>query len=178
MTTAGGAYTAAELQQIYLDLVVDTFEETGTTPTAADQEILTLWQSVLDRMRADLFSVASDVEWVGKYQLIKRQKERAGLEWNDPRLAAIDLQWADLRPSHGLVYRLAAAGMVTRLVSDEEVERAADVAPTNTRAHVRGWAVASRPDLVKASWSSLVFDPGEGDLIRFPIADARDTSTR
>jgi len=43
---------------------------------------------------------------------------------------------------------------------------------------VRGWAVANRPDLVKASWSSLVFDPGEGDLVRFPIADARDTSTR
>ena len=178
VTTAGGAYTAAELQQVYLDLVLDTFEETGTTPTQADQEILTLWQSVLDRMRADLFSVATEVEWVGKYQLVKRQKERAGLEWTDPRLAAIDLQWADLRPSHGLVYRLAKAGMVTRLVSDEEVERAAAVAPTNTRAHVRGWAVANRPDLVKASWSSLVLDPGEGDLVRFPIADARDTSTR
>jgi len=178
VTTAGGAYTAAELQQVYLDLVFDTFEETGTTPTEADQEILTLWQSVLDRMRADLFSVATEVEWVGKYQLVKRQKERAGLEWTDPRLAAIDLQWADLRPSHGLVYRLAKAGMVRRLVSDEEVERAADVAPTNTRAHVRGWAVANRLDLVKASWSSLVFDPGAGDLVRFPIADARDTSTR
>ena len=91
VTTAGGAYTAAELQQVYLDLVLDTFEETGTTPTQADQEILTLWQSVLDRMRADLFSVATEVEWVGKYQLVKRQKERAGLEWTDPRLAAIDL---------------------------------------------------------------------------------------
>lgn len=178
VATAGGAYTAAELQQVYLDLVLDTFEEMGTTPTAADQEILTLWQSVLDRMRADLFSVATEVEWVGKYQLIKRQKERASLDWSDSRLAAIDLQWADLRPSHGLVYRLAKAGMVTRLVTDEEVERAADVAPTNTRAHVRGWAVAHRRDLVKASWTSLVFDPGEGDLVRFPIADARDTSTR
>ena len=115
---------------------------------------------------------------MGKYQLIKRQKERASLDWSDSRLAAIDLQWADLRPSHGLVYRLAKAGMVTRLVTDEEVERAADVAPTNTRAHVRGWAVAHRRDLVKASWTSLVFDPGEGDLVRFPIADARDTSTR
>ena len=78
----------------------------------------------------------------------------------------------------GLVYRLAKAGLVTRLVSDEDVERAADVAPANTRAHVRGWAVANRPDLVKASWSSLVFDSGEGDLVRFPIADALDTSTR
>ena len=129
-------------------------------------------------MRADLFSVAAQVEWVGKYQLVKRQKERAGLEWNNPRLAAIDVQWADLRPSHGLVFRLAQAGMVHRLVSDEEVERAADEAPTNTRAHVRGWAVRNRPDLVKASWSSLVFDPGQGDLVRFPLADALDTSTR
>ena len=68
--------------------------------------------------------------------------------------------------------------MVRRLVTDEEVERAADEAPANTRAHVRGWAVRNRPDLVKASWSSLVFDPGQGDLVRFPLADALDTSTR
>lgn len=178
VSTAGGSYTAAEIQQIYLDLVLDTFAGTGAQPTDADREILTLWQSVLDRMRADLFSVASDVEWVAKYQLVKRQKERAGLNWKDPRLAAIDLQWADLRPSRGLAYRLAKAGMVTRLVTDEEVEHAADCAPTNTRARVRGWAVANRPDLVKASWTSLVFDPGSGDLVRFPIANARDTSTR
>ena len=176
--TAGGSFTAPEIQQIYLDLVLDTFAETGVEPTEADRELLTRWQSVLDRMRADLFSVSADVEWVGKYQLLSRQRERAGLEWSDPRLAAMDLQWADLRPDHGLAYRLAAAGMVTRLVSEAQVERAADVAPTNTRAHVRGWAVANRPDLVKASWTSLVFDPGEGDLVRFPIAGARDTSTR
>ncbi len=53
---------------------------------------LILWQSVLDRMRADLFWWPPRLNGVGKYQLVKRQKERAGLEWTDPRLAAIDLQ--------------------------------------------------------------------------------------
>ena len=39
--------------------------------------------------------------------------------------------------------------------------------------HARGEAVANRPDLVKASWTSLVFDPGQGDLLRYPIPDTR-----
>ncbi|MDC4233354.1 proteasome accessory factor PafA2 [Actinomyces sp. B33] len=173
--TAGGrSYTAAELQQVYLDLVLAAFDRAGIEPDPQDRRVLDLWQSVLDRMRSDLFSVAADVEWVGKYQLLTRQKERAGLGWSDPRLAAIDLQWADLRPDHGLVARLDAAGLVRRLFTPEQVERAADEPPTNTRAAVRGRAVAEDPQLVRASWTSLVIDPGDGDLIRRPLPDARD----
>ena len=133
--------------------------------------MLELWQSVLDRMRADLFSVAAEVEWVGKYALLGRLKERSGLEWSDPRLQAMDLQWADLRPDKSLALKLSRAGRVRRLFTDEQVEEAADKPPANTRAAIRGGAVSSRPDLVKASWSSLVVDPGAGDLIRYPIAD-------
>ena len=172
-TAGGGSYTAAELQQVYLDLVLDAFDEAGAEPSGDDRLVLEQWQSVLDRMRADLFSVAAEVEWVCKYQLLLRQRERAGLQWSDPRLAAIDLQWADLRPSHGLVHRLDRAGAVKRLFAPERVEAAADEPPANTRARARGEAVANRPDLVKASWTSLVFDPGQGDLLRYPIADAR-----
>ena len=84
----------------------------------------------------------------------------------------MDLQWADLRPEHSLAMRLAKAGRVTRLFTEKQVEEAADTPPTNTRAYGRGLAVARRKDLVKASWTSLVLDPGVGDLIRHPIADA------
>ena len=147
----------------------------GLEPDEVDRLVLDMWQDVLDRMRADLFSVAAEVEWVAKYQLLSRQKERAGLEWSDPRLVAMDLQWADLRPDHSLALALGGAGRIRRLFTDEQVEEAADKAPTNTRAHARGMAVAQRPDLVKASWTSIVIDPGHGDLIRYPIADALDT---
>lgn len=172
-TAGGGSYTAAELQQVILDLVVETFDRLGQTPDEGDRAVLELWQSVLDRMRADLFSVAAEVEWVGKYALLGRLKERSGLEWSDPRLQAMDLQWADLRPEKSLALKLSRAGRVRRLFTDEQVEEAADKPPANTRAAIRGGAVSSRPDLVKASWSSLVVDPGAGDLIRYPIADPR-----
>lgn len=174
ISVAGGcAYTAPELQQVYLDLVLATYDRLGTSPDEADREVLDTWQSVLDRMRSDLWSVASEVEWVAKYQLTSRQRERLGTDWADPRLAAIDLQWSDLRPDHGLVARLAAAGRVRRLFTDAEVEVAADTPPGDTRAWVRGRAVDRVPNLVKASWTSLVVDePGQDRLVRRPIPRA------
>lgn len=175
--TAGGrSYTGPELQQVILDLVLATFERLGVEPDENDRFILELWQDVLDRMRQDLLSVAAEVEWVGKYALLRRSKERAGIEWSDPRLAAMDLQWADLRPDKSLALRLAAAGRVRRFFTDAKVEAAADEAPSNTRARARGDAVATRPDLVKASWTSLVIDPGAGDLVRLPLADAENAA--
>jgi len=170
---SGRSLTAPELQQVYLDLVLDTYDRLGEAPDEEAREVLDAWQSVLDRMRADLFSVATEVEWVAKYQLLSRQRARLGVGWDDPRLAAMDLQWADLRPSRSLVGRLDGAGRVRRLFTPEQVERAADEPPRDTRAWVRGRAVARVPDLVRAAWTSLVVDdPARGRLVRRPIPEA------
>lgn len=170
---SGRSLTAPELQQVYLDLVLAAYDRAGEEPDAAAREVLDLWQSVLDRMRRDLFDVAPEVEWVSKYQLLSRQRERLGADWGDPRLAAMDLQWSDLRPTRSLVARLDAAGRVRRLFAPDEVERAADTPPRDTRAWVRGRAVAQVPALVKASWTSLVVDdPAGGKLVRRPIPEA------
>ncbi len=59
---------------------------------------------------------------------------------------------------------------MTRLVSDEDVERAADVAPP-TRAPTYAVGRANR-GLVKASLVVGLRPEFEGDLVRFPIADA------
>lgn len=172
--TAGGrSLTAAELQQVYLDLVLATYDRLGETPDEESRAVLDLWGDVLDRMRTDLFSVAPEVEWVAKYQLLSRQRERLGVGWDDARLAALDLQWSDLRPAHSLVARLDRAGRVRRLFTPEQVERAADEPPANTRALARGRAVARVPNLVKASWTSLVVDePGRDRLLRRPVPEA------
>ncbi len=179
LSVAGGrSVTGPELQQIYLDLVLATFARLGVDPDDASQEVLDLWQSVLDRMRADLFSVAPDIEWVAKYQLLSRQRERLGLDWSDPRLAAMDLQWSDLRPGHSLVARLDAAGRVHRLFPPDQVEQAADIPPRDTRAWIRGRAVTQVATLVKASWTSLVVDePGRDRLMRRPIPQASGVET-
>lgn len=173
----GGEATAIEIQQRYLDLVQAAFVRTGTEPTGAQSEVMGRWQQVLDGLRDDVFSVAAQVEWVGKYQLLLRQKERLQCGWDDPRLAAMDLQWADLRPDRSLVAALDRAGMVERMFTPEQIEWAADNPPVDTRASARGQAVASDDALVQASWTSLVFDdPSRGVYRRVPLADPTERS--
>ncbi len=168
----GGEITALDLQQRYLDLVVATFERVGKEPSSEETLVLRRWQEVLDGLRADIFSVATQVEWVAKYQLFERQRERLGVAWDDARLAAMDVQWGDLRPSKSLVAALDRAGLVERLCSPEQIAWAADNPPENTRAALRGAAVSSEPDLVQASWTSMVYDdPGSGVYRRIPIGD-------
>ena len=170
---SGRLLTAPEVQQVYLDLVRATYDRLGEAPDGDAREVLDTWQSVLDRLRGDLWSVAREVEWVAKYQLLTRQRERLGVTWGDARLAAMDIQWADLRPARSLVARLDTAGRVARLFTPEEVEAAADTPPRDTRAWARGRAVAEVGTLVKASWTSLVVDdPARGRLVRRPLADA------
>ena len=158
--------------------MLETLDETGQNPDEDTRDLLDTWQRVLDGLRTDMFSVASDVEWVAKYQLFDRQRERLNTDWADPRLAAMDLQWADLREERSLVNRLDRAGRVRRLFTPDDVIRAADTPPQSTRARVRGHAVASMPNVVRASWTSVVVDdPEHNRLVRISLPDASDTTT-
>jgi hypothetical protein len=108
------------------------------------------------------------VDWITKHRVIDGYRERHGLEWDDPRLAAMDLQYHDLRPEKSLFARLGAE----RITTDEEVQLAMTEPPTDTRAYFRGkclqrWA----DDIVAANWDSLVFDVGHEPLRRVPMME-------
>ena len=62
-------------------------------------------------------ALADQLDWVAKYRLIDGYRQRHDLAWDDARLAALDLQYADLRPDKSLFDRLG----VERLTTDEEV---------------------------------------------------------
>ena len=78
--------------------------------------------------------VARQLDWVAKLQLIEAYRERHGLDWDDQRLAALDLQYHDLRPERSLFARLDTE----RLVDEDEVLRGRDRAAATTRAYFRG----------------------------------------
>lgn len=154
----GDEASALELQRALLEIC-----RTYATD-AVDAAVIARWEQVLERLSGDLWSAAREVEWVAKLQLLGRMRgkhatpERPdGLPWDDARLAALDLQWSRL--GDGLATRLAAAGAVERIGSDEEVAAAVSTAPQDTRARLRGGVVAGRPDLVDAAgWSTVVLD--------------------
>jgi Pup amidohydrolase len=171
----GRSLTALEVQREYLEVAAEASARLAGAdgPDAPTREVLDRWGSVLERLRTDRDSCARDVEWVAKLRLLDRLRERDGIGWDHPRLAAMDLQWSDVRPERGIYHRLLAAGAVDRVVTEREVGAAVHHAPEDTRAYFRGEVVARYGDQVSAaSWDSVIFDvPGAPSLQRVPMMD-------
>jgi proteasome accessory factor A len=59
-----------------------------------------------------------------------------------------------------------------RLFTDDQVDKAVEVPPEDTRAWFRGESLRRyRSAVVAANWDSLVFDTGDSNLIRVPMMD-------
>ncbi|WP_278237482.1 depupylase/deamidase Dop [Isoptericola sp. AK164] len=167
----GTTATALEIQRRCVDLV-----ERALAALGSDEEsdaVVTRWRGVLDRLGADPMSCARDVEWVAKLRLLERLRTRDGLDWDHPRLGALDLQWSDVRPERGIYHRLLSSDAVDRITTEEDVARAVHHPPTDTRAWFRGEVMERYADEVSAaSWDSVIFDvAGAASLQRVPMPD-------
>jgi Pup amidohydrolase len=168
--TDGSTVTALEVQWELLDRARKYAEEFGLecVGEAAGAEVLERWEAVLTGLESDPMSLATELDWVAKYRLLEGYRERHGLDWSDARLAAMDLQYHDLRPHKSLAERVG----LTRLTTDDEVERAITEPPDDTRAYFRGKCLQKWPDdIVAANWDSLVFDIGRDPLRRVPMME-------
>jgi Pup amidohydrolase len=167
----GTTMTAIEMQWEYLDRAKKYAEEQGLDCIGAPEigaEVLRRWEQVLIGLESDPDSVAGQVDWVAKRRLMAGYREKHGLGWDDARLAAMDLQYHDLRPERSLAARVG----LERITSDAEVEAAVSEPPHDTRAYFRGkclqrWA----SQIVAANWDSMVFDIGGDPLRRVPMMD-------
>ena len=173
LRTQSGSMTALAIQRAFLDAISPAVTR---VENAQAHRALALWRQVLDALeqwRHDGAGPAAQrVEWVAKYELCEGLRRRSGTGWDDPRLAALDIQWADLRPGRSVVDRLDAAGRIHRLVSEAEIQRAADTPPEGTRAAIRGTAIRRHPQVVGASWTCLLLDvPGAPELARLRLPD-------
>jgi proteasome accessory factor A len=170
----GRTMTALDVQWMYLEAARAWLDLRGSDPEPeATAEVMSLWEEVLTRLGNDVMSCAPMVDWVAKLKLLEGYRSRDGLAWDDHRLSAIDIQWADVRPEKGLVHRLRMRGMLRELVTPEEVAAAQTTPPEDTRAWFRGECVRRFTQQVfSASWDSVVFDvPGRASLQRVPILE-------
>jgi Pup amidohydrolase len=167
----GTTMTAIEMQWEYLDRAKKYAEEQGLECIGAPEigaEVLRRWEQVLIGLESDPDSVAGQVDWVAKHRVVAGYRDKHGLRWDDARLAAMDLQYHDLRPERSLASRLR----LERLTTDAEVATAVTEPPHDTRAYFRGkclqrWA----SQIVAANWDSMVFDIGGDPLRRVPMMD-------
>ena len=166
----GTSMTALELQWHLLSRARDYAERTGLEAVGEEvgAEVLVRWESVLNALETDPMQLADQLDWVAKYRLFDGYRERHGLEWDDARLAAMDIQYHDLRPGSSLARRVG----LQRLTDDDTVAAAVHEPPEDTRAYFRGRCLARfADDIVAANWDSLVFDVGESSLQRVPMME-------
>ncbi|GIU83482.1 MAG: proteasome accessory factor PafA2 [Acidimicrobiales bacterium] len=131
-------------------------------------EVLRRWERVLSTLEADPFELAGQVDWVTKLRVFDAYRSREDLDWSDPKLGAMDLQYHDLRPERSLFARLPTE----RLTDDQQVNAAVEEPPRGTRAFFRGVCLRRwGSSVVAANWDSLVFDIGAETLRRVPMMD-------
>src|SRR4051794_813296 len=170
----GRKLTAVQLQMEYLDLAKKYVEDRlGSDADEQTVDVLARWESVLDRLETDPMQCARELDWVAKLKLLTQYRDRDGLGWDDAKLHAIDLQYADVRPDKGLYHRLVGLGRIDRMLTDEEVATAMHKPPIDTRAYFRGRCLEQYADqIAAASWDSVIFDlPGRESLQRVPTID-------
>jgi proteasome accessory factor A len=167
----GTTCTALDIQWELFSLARKYAEDRGLEclgDEAVGRDVLERWESVLHGLETDPMNVARQIDWVAKLQLVEGYRERHNLDWDDHRLAALDLQYHDLRPNRSLFARLDTE----HIVDPDDVISAVTEPPRRTRAYFRGqclkrWASS----VASANWDSIVFDLGTDPLRRVPMMD-------
>merc|ERR1712034_31771 len=101
------------------------------------------WEQVLASLERDPTELVGQVDWIAKRHLVEGFRDRHDLAADDLRLAALDLQYHDLRPERSLFARMGAEVLA-------DPARATGYPPTDTRAFFRGRCLALWPDRVVA----------------------------
>jgi proteasome accessory factor A len=167
----GTSMSALEAQWELYDRAHKYAEERGLDCIGGDEvgrEVLGRWEATLTGLETDPTSLAATIDWVAKHRLLDGYRQRHDLRWDDARLAAMDLQYHDLRPDRSLAARVG----LEQIVGEAEMTEAMTQPPPGTRAYFRGRCLQRWPEsIVAANWDSLVFDVGGDPLRRVPMME-------
>ncbi|TKB64384.1 MAG: hypothetical protein E8D48_01730 [Nitrospira sp.] len=125
--------SAVDIQERFLDCAVRHYR-------GQDEEtdwVLAQWASVLHDLRGDYQQLVGRVDWASKLWLLDCFREAEHVEWTDPLLKSLDLEYHNLNPAKGLYHGLLEEGRVPRVTTDRLIDLAMDTAPKNTRAYGR-----------------------------------------
>ncbi|MFD4542328.1 Pup--protein ligase [Streptomyces bauhiniae] len=135
---SGREASALEVQREYYDKAVDFCDRRGIR-TGTVAQVLELWGRTLDAIETeDLDRIGTEIDWVMKYKLIERYREKHNMTMSHPRVAQIDLAYHDIHRRRGLYYLLEKKGQAARICNDLKIFEGKSVPPQTTRARLRG----------------------------------------
>ena len=162
----GKKITPVELQWHFQEAAqryIETHPDCAETYPAIVRE----WGRVLQQLERDPMELHREIDWVMKLHLLTNYMERRGSDWDDPRIAMMDLQYHDIRPDKGLYYVLERSGVARRMVSEEGIVQAIEDPPEDTRAYFRGQCLKKfKHQIFGVNWDSISFNLGDGPIKR------------
>lgn len=143
LTLRNGRHTTA------LELQVSMMETAKKHLTGMNNEtdwIISAWGSVLNDLPKGPEVLIGRVDWATKYWMLCEFREEENLNWHDPWLKSLDLEYHNINKKSGLFWGLEATGDVSRKTNDEAIEYAKSSPPRGTRADGRGELVKNLMD--------------------------------
>ncbi len=132
----GREVSALDIQSEYLSRALRFRDSRGLDPQ--EERALEMWEHCLHGLENDPMALASQCDWVAKYQLIEAYRERHELPLGHPKVALLDLQYHDVNRERGLFYRMQRHGRMERVIDDDAITQATSTPPQTTRARLRG----------------------------------------
>ncbi|MBV2155762.1 Pup--protein ligase [Kitasatospora sp. SUK 42] len=134
----GREASALDIQEEYYTKALEFADRKGIN-TGTVAQVLDLWGRTLEAVRTErLDGVATEIDWIMKYKLIERYREKHQMSMSNPRVAQIDLAYHDIHRRRGLFYLLQGKGQAQRVTTDLKTFEAKSIPPQTTRARLRG----------------------------------------
>ena len=153
----GQTITPLEVQTFYLDLA----EQYYTGLCKETDWVLHEWRRTLDQLENSPEKLADRIDWAIKEKLFTEFMEEENLDWDDPWLKSLDLEYHNLDPERGLYRGLEQEGSVLGLFSENEIAHAVAQPPEGTRAMIRGMMVQNELENIKnIHWTGVDFKKG------------------
>ncbi|PIQ95355.1 MAG: hypothetical protein COV67_15285 [Nitrospinae bacterium CG11_big_fil_rev_8_21_14_0_20_56_8] len=121
------------------------------------------WDSVLRDLPRGPEALLGRVDWASKLWMLREFQREENLDWNDPWLKSLDLEYHNINRQQGLYWSLEENGDAYRKTSDAAIDASRFNPPRGTRAHGRGELIKT---LMHAQTGYLI------DWIGFRLSDS------
>ena len=149
----GRKISAIDIQRIYLEAACKHCDQDPEV-----KWITEAWGQILNDLQRDVLTCVDRLDWVAKKFLLTTFREGEGIEWSDPWLQSIDLEYHNIALDQGLYYELIRTGQMRRFITEQEIKAAIFQPPETTRAFFRGRSVARfHEQIASIQWDEVVF---------------------
>ena len=127
--------------------------------------VLATWEQVLADLERDPMLCRDRLDWVAKKWMLDAFVEVEKVDWDDPWLQSLDLEYHNVRQDEGLYAELVREKQIQRFVTDDEIRHAIRQPPRDTRAYFRGRCIDKfAKQMTSVQWDEVAFDDNNREM--------------